>query len=194
MKTYILFILIIGALGCAPANAPIDFRIPFTDQAIFKNADYIEVPFYTYDDNGKTYIVHGTSMDIIDYDGHERTDVMVSTIIDTISDQPVFAWEKTYAKNVMVAIFNERVVVNNEKQQIENSSSVIWAWNTGMSTGQEGAISYDDGCDVVDGDILYNEEPTPLVRGKGYVLAIWAWDDEANKVIYSSREIPFWVE
>lgn len=73
----------------------------------------------------------------------------------------------------MVAIFNERISIDYSTNQIENINSIVWAWNTGMSTGQEGAISYNNG---------------------SYILAIWAWDWYAEKIAYSSREIPFTVE
>jgi hypothetical protein len=63
-----------------------------------------------------------------------------------------------------------------------------------MSTGQEGAISFENGCDVINGIIQYNRSPKPLENGSAYILAIWAWDESAEHVTFSSREIPFIVE
>ena len=94
----------------------------------------------------------------------------------------------------MVAVFNERVAIDQQNNQIANPEAMVWAWNTGMYTGQEGSIGYEDRCDVIDGVIQYGTKPDPLVNGESYVLAIWGWDYYANLVRYSSREIPFTVE
>jgi hypothetical protein len=169
---------------------------PFTDQAIFQHSNYIRVPFYTYTDplNEKTYTFHGTSNDVINQKSeYEPVYVIPYNHFDTISSQPVFAWEKTNAKNVMVAIFNERISIDYSKGQISNINSIVWAWNTGMSSGQEGAISYVDGCDVREGIIQYDKTPSPLEKRKDYILAIWAWNDNLE-IEFSSREIPFTVE
>jgi hypothetical protein len=197
MKTifYILFLTIL--LGCSKSEP--DFSIPFTDQSVFKNAKYIQVPLYAYKDNsnGKTYTFQGTSNDLISVSNPQDRSfihIIPYNYYDTISNHPVFAWEKTGSKNVMVAIFNERISIDNEKQQIKNINAIVWAWNTGMSTGQEGAISYNNGCDVIDGVIQYNMSPTPLENSSDYILAIWAWDEYAEQIAYSSREIPFVVE
>jgi hypothetical protein len=94
----------------------------------------------------------------------------------------------------MVAVFSERVAIDNAKNQIINDDAIVWAWNTGMGTGREGTIGYLDGCSVIDGEIQYGIDPDPLVQGATYLLAIWAWDQRADEVRYSSREIPFVVE
>jgi hypothetical protein len=193
MKTIFCFLFLTIILGCRKG----DFNIPFTDQTIFKNAQYIRVPYYTYKDNsnGKTYTFHGTSRDLINFSSSGKiTQVIPYDYYDTISNYPVFVWEKTGSKNVMIAIFNDRISIDYEKQQIKNLNAIVWAWNTGMSTGKEGAVSFNNGCDVINGVIQYNMPPTPLKNSSDYILAIWAWDADAKQIAYSSREIPFTVD
>ena len=64
----------------------------------------------------------------------------------------------------------------------------------GCLQDRKGAISFENGCDVINGIIQYNSSPNPLKNGSAYILAIWAWDESAEHVAYSSREIPFIVE
>ncbi len=194
----LLFILLGLIIYASCATEPIDHSIPFTDQAIFQDAIYIKVPLFTYTDRytNRSYTFHGTSGDQIhnDEDFYNHTTVIPYDFFDIVSNRPSFIWEKTQSKYVMVAVFNERVAINNEKNQIANKHSIVWAWNTGMSTGQEGAIGYHDGCNVIDDEIQYGITPEPLEYGHTYMLAIWAWNQKANEVKYSSREIPFVVE
>jgi hypothetical protein len=191
MRTTLYLLLILIIAGCSKA----DFGVPFTDQNIFKNTDYIQVPVYKYEDeyNHKEYTFHGTNDDEID----KRPDfikIIPYNYFDTISSRPAFAWTSTNSKYVMVAIFNERIAIDYEKNQIRNINSIVWAWNTGMGTGREASIGFDDGCDVVSGTIQYNMKPTPLENGERYILAIWAWDQSAKSIVASSREIPFVIE
>jgi len=189
-KPYMFLILIIA--GC---SKPADFGVPFTDQNIFKNTEYIQVPEYPYVDkyNYKTYIFHGTEGDEI-IRNPDFIEIIPYNYFDTISPHPAFVWTSTNSKYVMVAIFNERVAIDYEKNQIRNINSIVWAWNTGMGTGRESNIGYDDGCDVVNGIIQYNKKPAPLENGGRYILAIWAWDEGARNIVASSREIPFVIE
>jgi hypothetical protein len=190
----ILFIALVPILVSCGEHP--DFSIPFTNQTIFMSWNYIEIPKFTYKDNltGKTYTFHGTSGDIISSPDDDSTYVIPYDYYDTISTTPSFVWKKTNAKHVMVAIFKERVSIDAVKQQIKNTNSIVWAWNTGMSAGQEGAISYNNGCNVIDGVIQYNKPPAHLENGSGYILTIWAWNENASKIAYSSREIPFLTE
>jgi hypothetical protein len=189
MKQLLFIGLIISLVGCGE----VDTSVPFTNQTIFECRNYIEIPQYTYKDNitGKTYTFHGTCSDIISTPDEDSTYVIPYDYYDTISTTPPFVWKKTNAKNVMVAIFEDRISIDISKQQIKNVNSIVWAWNTGMSAGQEGAISFNNGCNVVNGSIRYDESPIPLTKEKTYILAIWAWDDNASKIAFSSREIPF---
>lgn len=196
MKTHLLCIFLVSLIlyNCRDD----DWSAPITDQAIFTESNYIEVPLYSYKDSftGNSYVFHGTSNDTISITSESSVHVIPYNYYDTVSSRPAFAWKKTKAKNVMVAIFNERVSLGflNNHIRISNINSIVWAWNTGMSTGQEGAISFNDGCDVRGGIIQYGKSPTPLEKGKDYILAIWAWNDSNLRIEYSSREIPFTVE
>ena len=136
MRPIIATLFLIIILGCAKKEP--DLSVPFIDQAVFKNALYIQVPLYSYTANGKAYTFHGTSNDIISTSyNNSIIHVIPYNFYDTLSNRPPFGWAKTGSKNVMVGIFNERISVDNEKQQIKNINAIVWAWNTGMSTGQE---------------------------------------------------------
>jgi hypothetical protein len=190
-----IILAVIALRSCA-----LETSIPFCEVAIFNEAEYIWVPAYTYTDpyTQKEYLFHGTSSDtltsIIDDGTYETTTVIPYEHYDTVSSRPPFIWRKTKSNYVMVAIFNERIAMDQQKNQIANPEAMVWAWNTGMLTGQEGAIGYEDGCSVIQGVIQYGTRPDPLVNGQSYVLAIWAWDNDASVVRYSSREIPFTIE
>jgi hypothetical protein len=176
---------------------PVEY-VPFTDGAIFEDAKYIRVPEYTYTDpfTQKEYTFHGTSGDELHIKGdfYEQTNVIPYDYFDTLSNRPAFVWERTKSRYIMVAVFRERVAFDYKESRISNYHDIAWAWNTAMSSGQEGSIGYSDGCNVVDGEIEYGKNPDPLEGGRSYILAIWAWDNSANLVTYSSREIPFIVE
>lgn len=189
-----IILVFIALSSCADIDI-----IPFCEGAIFNDTEYIRVPEYSYTDpyTKKQYLFHGTSSDrynIRTEDFYEITTVIPYDHFDTVSNRPPFIWSKTKSKYVMVAIFNERIAMDQQNNQIANADAIVWAWNTGMFTGQEGAIGFEDGCNVIDGVIQYGTSPDPLEYGQSYVLAIWAWNYNAQMVKYSSREIPFTVE
>jgi hypothetical protein len=178
----------------------VDLTIPYCEIAIFREAEYIWVPEYYYTDpfTNREYLFHGTSSDqktgVVEDEEYERTYVIPYDHFDTVSSRPSFIWEETKSKYVMVAIFSERIDMDLQTNRIANEEAMVWAWNTGMSTGREGSIGYADGCSVIEGVIQYGTSPDPLENGASYILAIWGWDKSANYVRYSSREIPFTVE
>jgi hypothetical protein len=196
MNKFVLFVILcIFICSCTkddpPTSNEVDQSIPYVIDPIFPNTVLIKVPVYTYFDNltSKTYTVHGTSGDIVTADT-----AIVVDYFDTVSGRPSFAWAKTHLKYVVAAIFNRRIQINTGKNEIGNPQDIVWVWNTGMSSGQEGAIGFSDGCNLTDGVIQYNKKPAPLDHDSNYVWAIWAWNSETLEIIYSSREIPFHVE
>jgi len=191
---------ILVVLFLLTACAPVDEGQPFIQAGVFPETLYLQVPAYSYIDpeTQREYYYHGTSLDQIDY--HSQGDrVIVTRFIpyrsfDTLSPRPPFLWDRTGSDFVMAAVFSKRIAFDSQLNRISNLSDIVWAWNTGMSTGQEGNVAYSDGCKVTDGVIQYGTTPDPLLHGQSYVFAVWAWDDEGKKVIASSREIPFTVE
>lgn len=105
---------------------------------------------------------------------------------------PIFTWNATGQKLVFLGIFNDNIVIyDNEIDNVENN---IWAWHTGLGTGREGSVRFEDGRDVINGELQENEPPTPLTSGDSYTWAVWAWDDEGLIITHSSQEMFFTVE
>ena len=113
---------------------------------------------------------------------------------DNMSSKPFLSWVPTGLRFVMVGIFDSIPEVSQINGfHISNPSSLIWAWNTELGTGREGAIHYSGGLRFKDGGFV-GGVPAPLtVRSRLYYWAIWAWDENADQIIYSSRVIPFRV-
>ncbi len=169
---------------------------PFIIGTIFPGSKHINVPYYQYTDL-ITDITYYITSAIIYNETDEEWDLFEPFYdhpFDTVSDKPVFIWSKTNSEYVMVAVFSERISIDYNKNQISNSEDIVWAWNTGMQEGIEGNIAYDQGRNVVNGEIQYNKPPEPLEKGWCYVWAVWAWNDDATEISHSSSEMPFCVE
>ena len=111
---------------------------------------------------------------------------------DTTGATPGFAWEATGQDLVYLSVFDTNIQASSNR--ILNSERIVWSWHSGLGTGREGAVFFEDGRDVINGRMLENGPPTPLEAGASYVWAVWAWDDQGKRVTYSSREIKFTVE
>lgn len=109
-----------------------------------------------------------------------------------VTGEPVFTWKVTGERLVYVGVFEDNVTVTDGR--ITNTSSNIWAWHSGLGTGREGNVLFQQGVDVRDGILQVGRAPTPLQEGRTYVWAVWAWDEEGVQVIKSSQEIFFGVE
>ena len=96
--------------------------------------------------------------------------------------EPLFAWNSTGMKYVILTVFRSRIDVKDN--QIANPEEAIWTWNTGMGRGREGNVSFSDGRNAINGEI--QNTVTPLVPGT-YFVAAWAYDSSYN-LYYSSKE------
>jgi hypothetical protein len=145
---------------------------------IFTHSYPISIPAYEYSDQeGKLYSVRGDS-------GYQ------SSFLDTLSNQPVLSWEGFDKQLVSVAIFTEPVEVVRGKII---SSNVIWKWNTGMDAGVANRIAFSEGRTVEWGDYVNPDQlPDPLPPGH-YYWAVWSWGPSGTKVLYSSRQLEFYV-
>jgi hypothetical protein len=108
-----------------------------------------------------------------------------------VDSMPAFTWQATAARLVLAAVFRENIQVQNGK--IINPSAVVWVWHTGLGTGREGNVRYDQGGQVDSGSLAkITRPPAALPRGD-YVWAVWAWDPSGTRVIGASRETFFTV-
>lgn len=145
---------------------------------VFSNSFQIHIPPYEYQDNSGSIIsVRGDSS-------------YQSSYADTLTNQPVFAWEGLEDKIVCVALLTEPIEVSHGEVL---SDHVIWRWNSGMSADQTNRISYSEGREVRGGLIVDpGQIPDPLETGH-YYWAVWSWRDSGTKILYSSRQQEFYV-
>jgi hypothetical protein len=164
-----LFILFI--LGC-------DEETPITEneELIFINSFPIEVPAYQYTASGGQIIeVRGDSS----YQSNWQ---------DTLTHTPVLAWGTSGLPLLSVAIFTEPIQVSGGVILSEN---VVWKWHSGMDAAIPDRVQYLEGASVTNG-IEREGSPAPLPPGR-YFWGIWAWNSSGTRVLYSSRELEFYV-
>lgn len=116
----------------------------------------------------------------------------IPVLNDTVSATPAFTWVQTNCRLVFVGIFADRIIVKDRR--ILNPNDIIWAWHSGLGTGREGSIYFADGVDVKQGSLQMGVSPTPLQGRRGYIWAVWAWDDDGLKIARSSKEMFFVVQ
>jgi hypothetical protein len=105
---------------------------------------------------------------------------------------PSVIWEPTASKNVIAAIFDADNI-EASSDEILNFEDVIWAWHSGLGTGREGSVFYNDGRKVENGRIT-DQPPVLLNNLEHYVLGIWAWNIDGTKIVYSSDAVFFKVK
>lgn len=110
----------------------------------------------------------------------------------TVSPTPQFVWRATGMRLVHAAAFDENIDIQNGR--IANPTANVWAWHSGLGTGVEGLVRFEDGMDVRDGELQEGAPPTPLEQGQSYVWAVWAWNESGTEVTNSSPRIFFSVD
>lgn len=155
-------------------------------KTVFDSTIVISVPPYDYYDQ-QLFVCSGDS-----FYGY----LNVNTV-DWLSSRPTLKWPKTGDQLMAAAIFENRVRVAIGGQRIVNVDDVVWAWHSGLSTGSEHensiVLEWADGRKVVNGMVVEDEVPSPLLNNKGYVWCAWAWNEQGTKVTKSTREHPFIV-
>lgn len=123
-----------------------------------------------------------------------RTPIEIATPGEqcTVPPTPQFVWHATGKRLVHAAVFAENIDVRDGR--IANPAANVWAWHSGLGTGAEGLVRYEDGVDVRDGVLQEGAEPTPLQQGSSYVWAVWAWNESGTQVTHSSAPIFFTVD
>ena len=171
-KYHLAFVFIVLLLP----NCMEDEAVLTNEDLIFTNSFHLKIPPYEYfDTNGKAFFVRGDT----NYQ---------SNILDTLNNMPAFAWDSIGLKIISLAIFNSPISVMNS--EIVNSEDIVWKWHSGMNFGKEGLVQYSDGKDVIDGVEL--ESVTPLTEST-YYWGVWAWNTSGNRILYSSRQMKFYV-
>ena len=112
------------------------------------------------------------------------------SIVDTENCE--FTWDSIGETHVFLGIFTKSIDVSNNT--IVNINDNIWAWHTGLGTGRDGDVFFNDGYDVLEGTIDTSHLPTPLTSGESYYWAVWAWNEKGLDIKYSSEENYFTVQ
>jgi hypothetical protein len=159
--------------------SPEELIRPGLDGPFFPDTELIRIPPYSYLINNQVYEIEGDSISLSSF--------------DTLPSSPSFSWQRTNSALVKIAIFEDRIEVDNDRN-ILNPESIIWTWDTGMNSGVEGAVTFFDGKNVLNGNNIMDENPTPLLQGEFYTYCIWSWSDDGISIEKSSREFIFYVD
>ena len=157
--------------ACTPEETVLD-----NEELIFSNSFPISVNEYHYSDtSGKIYTV--------------SADTNFTLPPDTVNDQPVISWDCILTDYISAGIFTEPVnVIGTE---IVNSDHLVWQWHSGMGF-DSCYIQYSQGKNVINGVIIYENDPFPLAEGH-YYWALWAWGTGGVKILFSSKQREFYV-
>lgn len=162
--------ILLGIVACTPDNQVIN-----NPDLVFPNSFSLNVPSYYYLDS--MYYVSGDS-------GY------ASAIVDTLNNDPLFRWDTFNTKITCCAIFMKQIIVKGGI--ITNPEDMVWQWHSGMKKGQNGYVQFSDGKNVINDTIDYGNAPFPLKK-HNYFWAVWAWNNSATSILYSSRQMQFYV-
>ena len=155
-----------------------DNQILNNTDLIFTNSYRLPVPSYSYfDTDSAEYTVSGDTN-------------YFSALPDTFDHNPVFRWDTFNIKIMCCAIFLKPIHVNNGI--ITNPEDMIWQWHSGMEKGHIGNVQYSEGKSVINDTIDYVNDASPL-KTNDYFWGVWGWNRAGTDVIYSSREMRFYV-
>jgi hypothetical protein len=115
--------------------------------------------------------------------------IYYTTLPDTFDTKPLIQWDSVKFSIITAAIFTSPVVVKDNI--ISNTNDIIW--NSGMEFEKSSSIKYIEGKNVSNSIINYESVPDPLLSGL-YYWAVWGWNSEGTKILYSSRQMSFYVQ
>jgi hypothetical protein len=153
-----------------------DEEVLNNEYLLFSNSYPISVPPYEY---------RNESDELINVWGDSSYQ---SSLIDTLSPAPVLSWGTEGIRIITVAISNNLLKTNGNKI---DSLSVVWQWHSGMGSEKNDTIQYSEGKNVINGTLI-DGTPNPLEPGH-YYWAIWGWGQSGTQIMYSSRELEFYV-
>lgn len=174
VKPYIILLTAVWFfMGCEPEPSIIQ-----NQDLIFTHSYPIGIPSYDYlDQDLNNVLVRGDS-------------AFESGSVDTLSNQPVLAWEGLENQVMSVAIFTEPIEV---VRGVIYSGDVIWKWHSGMEASDSNRISFSEGRAVEMGEIINSSvAPDPLEPGN-YYWGVWSWGKSGTSILYSSRQMEFYV-
>lgn len=146
---------------------------------IFHNSESLDINPYSYlDEDTNEFHIQGDT-------------IYFTSIPDTLNNKPEFRWKSMDFGITTIALFTAPIRVSGS--EIKNVNNVIWQWHTGMKFGIEGEVQFSEGKNVINGIIDYNNEPQHLNPGI-YYWAVWRWDSDGIKILYSSRQMYFYVK
>ncbi len=170
--TCIPFVLFVLLFNCTEGEE----EVLQNDELIFSDSYQIKIPGYQYYDNeGNLFLVRGDTS-------------YQAVYPDTLNNKPSFVWDSIGLKIITVAIFTSPIIVEND--QIMNVEDIVWEWHSGMDFGKEGYVQFIEGKNVIQGEIT--NTVTPLQEAK-YYWGVWAWNSTGKKILYSSRQLGFYV-
>jgi hypothetical protein len=176
---YIIFIVLVCSLLIMTVKCTQETSVLDNTDLIFHDSYYLKIKPYIYlGEQNKSYSCHGDTFFYLQ-------------IPDTFDTRPLLKWDSMGFKILTVAIFTSPIVV--EDNTIKNSRDIRWQWNSGMEFGIEGTVKYSEGKSVKNDIVDYTHEPDNLVKGH-YYWAVWGWNPEGTKILYSTRQMSFYVQ
>jgi hypothetical protein len=171
--TWHIIVIVILAVACEEESSIVENR-----DLIFIHSNPINIPAYYYlDQFNDTIHVQGDSS-------------YYHSVVDTLSNQPVLAWEAVNNELVCVGIFTEPIEVN---EGMIDYNPNIWRWNSGMAAEDSNSIAYSEGSFVQIGKLVPGLMPMDTLTSGHYYWAVWGWNSSGTKILYSSRQLEFYV-
>jgi hypothetical protein len=176
---FFLFIVFVCFIGIFVIKCTQETNEMNNADLIFHNSYQLKVDPYSYigADNVK-YLCQGDT-------------IYYTAIPDTFDSQPLIKWDSIKLNVISVSIFTSPVSVADNK--IKNSNEIIWQWNSGMKFDKISSIKYLEGKNVLNNIVDYDHLPNPLKPGI-YYWAVWGWNSEGTRILYSSRQMSFYVQ
>jgi len=149
------------------------------NELIFPTAHEITIPSYVYHSITGDILIHGD-------EGFQDGSV------DTITSTPTMRWDSVQTELIVSAIFTGPIQEANGK--IENTDEMIWIWHSGLEDGKNGWVKFEEGRSISNGFIENLDQAIPLPDSHQYYWGVWSWNESGIKVMYSSRQITFYVK
>lgn len=193
MKKIITVLLIVILASCKKDPLP-ESVIGVGDNALIDTKN-IEIPSYSYHSEDLNLDVsvsgdEGANQLRTEFSPEFPTPV---TVYDTLSADFAIRWNSIPPRFISIGLFDANPTINTaDGLQITNTDNCVWLWNSGMDFNATGEVTFKNGRSVksVSGSqITFEDDLLPLDVAKNYALIIWAWNEDATKIEYSSRLI-----